>query len=69
MKVGDMLKSNTGHIGLIVDKELLYPKSPYSPVRNYIVMWNGDAPHYCRVERGLSKIDAFAVEKIVIKKQ
>mgnify|MGYP003335012528 CR=1 FL=1 len=64
MKIGDMLVSNTGHVGLIVDRELLYPRSPYSPVRNYIVMWNENAPHYCRVEKGVSKIDAFAVKPV-----
>lgn len=64
MKIGDMLVSNTGHVGLIVDRELLYPRSQYSPVRNYTVMWNDDAPHYCRVSKGVSKIDAFSVKPV-----
>ena len=65
MKVGEMIKSNTGHVGLIIDRELLYPRSPYSPVRQYVVLWNEDAPHYCRVKNGISKIDVFAVKRLV----
>ncbi len=64
MKIGEMVKANTGHTGIIIDRELLYPKSPYSPVRYYVVMWSAGVPHYCRSKNGISKIDVFAVERL-----
>ena len=67
MKVGDMIEVNTGHIGLIVDKEMLYPGNPYSPVRNYIVSWNSEAPRYHVIhgDANLSKVCAFNVKRKV----
>ena len=65
MKVGDMIETNTGHIGLIVDMEMLYPGHPCSPVRNYIVSWNNDAPRYHVIhgDANLSKVSAFNVKR------
>ena len=65
MKVGDMIESNTGHIGLILDREMMYPKHPSSPVRNYIVMWNEDAPRHAVLisgNRKITKLSSFAVK-------
>ena len=65
MKVGDMIESDTGHVGLILDKEMLYPGHPCSPVRNYIVMWNDDAPRHAVLlsgDRKITKLSSFAVK-------
>lgn len=66
MNVGDMIESDTGHIGLILDREMLYPGHPYSPVRNYIVMWNDKAPRYAQLITGdkkITKLSSFAVKR------
>ena len=65
MKVGDMIETNTGHAGLIVDLEMLYPGNPYSPVRNYIVSWIDEAPRYHVIhgDVNLSKVSAFSVKR------
>ena len=66
MNIGDMIESNTGHTGLILDKEMLYPGHPCSPVRNYIVMWNDEAPQYATLISGdkkITKLSAFSVNR------
>ena len=69
MNVGDMIEVNTGHTGLILGMEMLYPGHPCSPVRNYIVMWNDGAPRYAVLTGGknVSKVDAFSVRRKVRK--
>ncbi len=65
MKVGDMIEADTGHIGLILDKEMLYPGHPCSPVRNYTVMWNDEAPRHAVLlsgDRKITKLSSFAVK-------
>ena len=66
MDIGDMIESNTGHTGLIIDKEMLYPGHPSSPVRNYIVMWNDEAPRYAVLvssDKKITKLSSFSVKK------
>jgi len=66
MNIGDMIEANTGQTGLILDKEMLYPGHPCSPVRNYIVMWNEGAPRYAVLMSGnknITKLSAFAVKR------
>jgi hypothetical protein len=65
VKVGDMIEVNTGHTGLVLDREMLYPGHPCSPVRNYIVMWNDGAPRYAVLigEKNISKVSAFTVKR------
>ena len=66
MNIGDMIESNTGHTGLILDKEMLYPGHPCSPVRNYIVMWNDGAPRHAVLVSGdkkITKLSAFSVKR------
>ncbi len=65
MKPGDMIETNTGHAGLIVDLEMLYPGHPCSPVRNYIVSWIDEAPRYHVIhgDADLSKVSAFSVKR------
>ena len=61
-----MIESNTGHTGVILDKEMLYPGHLTSPVRNYIVMWNDDAPRYAVLVSGdkkVTKLSAFSVKR------
>ena len=68
MNIGDIIESNTGHVGLILDKEMLYPGHPTSPVRNYIVMWNNEAPRYAVLvsnDTKITKLSAFSVKRKV----
>ena len=68
MNIGDMIESNTGHTGVILDKEMLYPGHPTSPVRNYIVMWNDEAPRYAVLvsnDSKITKLSAFSVKRRV----
>ena len=70
MKVGDMIEVNTGHAGLIVDIELMYPGNPHSPPRNFVVMWSNGAPRYAFLKDGenISTINAFSVTKKITSK-
>ena len=66
MKIGDMIETTGGHTGLILDKEMLYPGHPCSPVRNYIVMWNDETPRYAVLISGdkkITKLSSFSVKK------
>ena len=66
MKIGDMIEADTGHIGLILDKEMMYPTHPASPVRNYVVMWNEEAPRYAVLicnDKKITKLSAFAIKR------
>lgn len=66
MNIGDIIESNTGHVGLILDKEMLHPGHPTSPVRNYIVMWNHEAPRYAVLVSGdkkITKLSSFSVKR------
>ena len=66
MRIGDMIEADSGHIGLILDKEMLYPRHPDSPVRNYIVMWNDEAPQYAVLLSGdkkITKLSAFSIKR------
>lgn len=66
MNIGDMIETNSGHAGLILDKEMMYPGHPDSPVRNYIVMWNNDAPSHAVLISGdkkITKLSSFSVKR------
>lgn len=67
MNIGDMIESNTGHVGLILGKEMLYPGHPDSPVRNYIIMWNDEAPTYATTwwagDKKVTKFSSFSVKR------
>jgi len=65
MNIGDMIETDTGQIGLILDREMLYPGHSCSPVRNYIVMWNDEAPRYAQLisaNKKITKLSSFAVK-------
>jgi len=67
-KIGDMIQSNTGHTGLVLGMEMLYPGHPCSPVRDYIVMWNNDAPRYAVLvsgDKNITKLNAFSVKGLL----
>ena len=67
-KVGDMIETNGGHSGLILDMEMLYPGHPCSPVRDYIVMWNDEAPRYAVLvssDQKITKLNAFSVKGLL----
>ena len=66
MNIGDMIETDTGHTGLILDREMLYPGHPCSPVRNYIVMWNNEAPRYAVLvsnDKKITKLSSFSVKR------
>ena len=66
MNIGDMIETDTGYIGLILGREMLYPGHPCSPVRNYIVMWNDEAPRYAVLVSGdkkITKLSSFSVKR------
>ena len=66
MNIGDMIESDCGHTALILDKEMMYPGHPRSPVYNYIVMWNDEAPRYVTLTYGdkkITKLSVFAVKR------
>lgn len=66
IEVGEMIESNTGHIGLVIDREMLYPGHPCSPVRNYIIMWNDEPPRHAVLVSGgkkITKLSSFSVKR------
>jgi len=66
MKIGDLIEVNGGHQGIIISVELMYPRHPESPPRNFEIMWSGDQPGYAfRKEEGLSTVSAMSVLKVV----
>ncbi len=49
MKVGDLIEAHKGEIGIVLDIELMYPRSPrFSPPRSVLVHWLDKAPHWHR---------------------
>ena len=69
MKVGDMIEANTGHRGIILDVEYIYPgQQRYSPLRSVEVLWNNGQPHHSfnmHINKDVSSINAFAVKKVI----
>ena len=66
MKIGDMVEINTGHTGIIVGTEYMYPGNPYSPLRNIEVLWAGEQPHHAfRISEKISTVDVFTVKKVI----
>ena len=69
MKVGDMIEVSTGHTGIIVDVEYMYPSQQrYSPLRNVEVYWNSGMPNHSfnmQTNKNISSINVFAVKKVV----
>jgi hypothetical protein len=69
MKVGDMVEANTGHAGVIVDVEYMYPTVPHhSPLRSVEVLWNSEQPHHsfnARINKNISSINIFAIKKVI----
>ncbi len=66
MKPGDMVEINTGHTGIIVGVEYMYPGHPQSPLRNIEVLWSGHMPHHAfRVNEKISTVDVFTVKKVI----
>ena len=69
MKPGDMIESNTGHRGIILDVEYMYPtQQQYSPLRSVEVLWNNGQPTHSfnmHINQNVSSINAFAVKRVV----
>ena len=68
LNIGDMIETNSGESGLILDRELVYPDQASSPVRMYTVMWNDECPAYAipisQNRNKISKVNAFAIKKL-----
>ena len=66
MKIGDLVEVNGGQQGIIVSVELMYPRHPESPPRNFEIMWAGEQPHYAfRKDEGFSTVNAMSVLKVI----
>ena len=65
--LGDLIECNSGHQGIVVDVEYMYPRNPkYSPPRNLQVLWVGSHPrHAFRIDGAVSMISAFSVKKVI----
>jgi len=65
IKIGDLIKVNTGHLALVTGIEYLYPSHPQSPPRNFEVEWiNDEKPEWAFGARR-EKINAFSVSGVV----
>ena len=62
MKVGDLVKSNSGFRGIITEVEMMYPNHPESPVGRVAVEWIGKSPTWHHTRGQL--FSAFSVEVI-----
>ena len=66
MKPVDMVEINTGHTGVIVGVEYMYPGHPSSPLRNIEVLWGDEQPHHAfRVNEKISTVDVFTVKRVI----
>ena len=67
MRRGDLIECNSGHQGIVVGIEYMYPKNPeYSPPRNLQVLWSDSHPKYAfRIEASTSTISAFSVKRVI----
>ncbi len=48
MKRGDLIETNKGQRGIIIQTEMMYPKHPNSPIGRVEVEWLGTPPHWWR---------------------
>jgi hypothetical protein len=65
MKAGDMIETESGHTGIIIGIEMLYPGHPHSPPRNVEVLWNDEQPQYAwRVDKNISTVSAFSIKQV-----
>ena len=69
MKPGDMVEANTGHAGVIIGVEYMYPGQPkHSPLRSVEVLWNNGQPHHSfnrHINEVISSISPFAIKRVI----
>ena len=62
MKVGDLIEHNLGHLGIVTDVRMLYPRHPMSPVDTVKVAWIDSEPDWSHPELRFS---VFAINRVV----
>ena len=62
MKVGDIIEHNMGHIGIVTDVRMMYPRSPMSPVDAVKVTWQHTEPDWTNTALWFSM---FAINRVV----
>ena len=62
MKVGDIIEHNMGHIGIVTDVRMMYPRHPMSPVDAVKVRWQYTEPDRTHTALWFS---VFAINRVV----
>ncbi len=62
MKVGDLIEHNLGHLGIITDVRMMYPRHPMSPVHTVKVAWIDSQPDWDHPGLWFS---VFAINRVV----
>lgn len=62
VKVGDLIEHNMGHLGIVTDVRMLYPRHPMSPVDTVKIAWIDSEPDWSHPELRFS---VFAIKRVV----
>ena len=62
MKVGDLIEHNMGHLGIVTDVRMMYPRHPMSPVDTVKVSWIDTQPDWTHPDLWFS---VFSINKVV----
>ena len=62
MKVGDLVRHNRGHIGMVTEVRMMYPGHPMSPVDAVKVAWQHSTPDKTGVVLWWSQ---FSIDKVL----
>ena len=62
MKVGDLIQHNMGHIGIVTDVRMMYPRHPMSPVDTVKVAWLDTEPNWSHPGLWFSR---FSIDKVL----
>lgn len=67
MEIGNMIETNSGLQGLVVDVEMMYPRHPESPVGMLHVYWNESSREKMgmRGREPVTKISPFSIKKVI----
>ena len=65
--IGDIIETQTGFQGLVVDVEMIYPGHPDSPARFLHVYWNESSRSRMglRGRESIGKVSPFSVKRVV----
>ena len=62
VKVGDLVRHNKGHIGMVTEVRMMYPRHPMSPVDAVKVTWQHSVPDKSGTVLWYSQ---FAIDKVL----